>query len=76
MHKRGEPCSKNFGKQLSKAVDQADWSIVINLGGLTLLEKHNISLINKVEATRIKRPERVESTHNISLDDVPGGSVK
>jgi hypothetical protein len=38
---------------------------------LTLPKKNRVRLINQEEATRIQEPERMESLHDVLLDDWP-----
>ena len=66
IHVWREPASKHLGKQLSKAVYQADWSKITDRGSILFLsQKNHISLVHQVEAPTIKRPDCLKGAHDV-----------
>jgi hypothetical protein len=55
-------------------MDEAYRPIILDLfRDLPLTEQHHISLVCKIEASKIKRPQRVESLEYIFFDHRPCG---
>ena len=77
VHERRETTRQHLSEQLSKAVDQANWSVIVYGGGiLSLAKEHQICLIHQVKTLTVQRPEGVESPNDIVFDDRPGCTVE
>lgn len=69
---RREAKRENFGEQLSDEMDQADWPVIKERGGISTLGKEGDQcLVKLLEGPTIEGAELCESLANISLDRGP-----
>lgn len=74
-HSRCQAERKDLREELGQEVDQADWSVVRERGGVRFLRQQGEQgLIKLVESTPVHGVEFVERGANIRLDDRPTGA--